>query len=144
MSAIELPATAPPPPAGRIGRRLPSSRGGMAWLAVLVIVGALLAVQFGRQVYANWEMGQRADELAAQIAAYEAENTELQAELDYLESDAYVGAEARRLSNVGARGEEALIIPPGAEAPIPNDLVVTEPRQSLLEQWVRLFFGPGD
>jgi cell division protein FtsB len=138
---MELPATATPPPAGRIGRRMPSSRGGLAWLAVLVIIGALLVVQFGRQVYANWEMGQRADELAAQIAGYEAENAQLQAELDYLESDAFVGAEARRLANVGVRGEEALIIPPGAEAPVPADLVAAAPRQPLLEQWLALFFG---
>jgi cell division protein FtsB len=141
MSAMEIPATATPPRQGRIGRRMPSSRGGLAWLAVLIIIGALLALQFGRQVYANWEMGQRADELAAQISAYEAENAQLQAELDYLESNAFVGAEARRLANVGARGEEALIIPRGAEAPLPPELVPTVEEVPLLEQWLRLFFG---
>ncbi len=116
----------------------------MAWLAVLIIIGALLALQFGRQVYANWAMGQRAEELSAEIAAYEAENGELQAELDYLESDAYVGAEARRLANVGAIGEKALIIPQGAEAPLPDELASAEEQQPLLEQWWSLFFGPSN
>lgn len=122
--------------------RLPASRGGIAWLVVVVIVGTLLAVQFGRQVYANWEIGQEAARLQAQIAAVEAENAQLQAELEYLRSDAYVSAEARRLQNVGTAGDQVLIIPPGAEAPLPQALTEVEPRKPLLQQWWDLFFGP--
>lgn len=123
--------------------RLPASRGGLAWLGVLVIVGMLLAVQFGRQVYANWEIGQRAAAIEAEIAAVEVENVELQRELDYLRSKAYISAEARRLANLGAPGEEALIIPPGAEEPLPADLAAAlAPPKPLLEQWLDLFFGP--
>jgi len=116
----------------------------MAWLAVLLIVGAFLAVQFGRQVYANWEIGQQASAIQAEIAAVEAENARLQAELDYLNSDAYLSQEARRLTNVGAPGEQVLIIPPGAEAPLPDELSTVEPPPPLLEQWVEFFFGPSD
>ncbi len=115
----------------------------MAWLVVLLIVGALLAVQFGRQVYANWESGQRSAELAAQIAAIEAENALLQAELDYLESDAFIGVEARRLGDVGERGEGVLIVPPGAEAPLPEELAAAQLPEPLLAQWFDLFFGTG-
>lgn len=111
-------------------------------MIVVLIVGTLLAVQFGRQVYANWEIGQRAAEIEAQIAAVDAENAQLQAELDYLRSDAYVSAEARRLANLGAAGEQVLIIPPGAEEPLPEELSAVEPPKPLLEQWVELFFGP--
>jgi cell division protein FtsB len=111
-------------------------------MIVLLIVGTLLAVQFGRQVYANWEIGQRAAEIEAQIAAVDAENAQLQAELDYLRSDAYVSAEARRLANLGTAGEQVLIIPPGAEEPLPEELSAVEPPKPLLEQWVQLFFGP--
>ena len=124
--------------------RLPASRGGVAWLIVLLIIGTLLAVQFGRQVYTNWEIGQQAARIEAQIAAVEAENTQLQAELEYLRSDAYVSAEARRLANLGAPGERVLIIPPGAEAPLPEALTALEPPKPMLEQWVELFFGPRD
>ena len=146
MTVLDATAADPPRPARspKPRWRLPASRGGVAWLAVLVIVGAFLAVQFGRQVYANWEIGQREAALQAEIAAVEAENVRLQAELDYLNSDAYLSQEARRLTNVGAPGEQVLIIPPGAEAPLPEDLTAVEPPRPLLEQWIELFFGAPD
>jgi cell division protein FtsB len=141
MTGLDLSADASRrPPMRRV--RLPASRGGMAWLAVLVIVGTLLAVQFGRQVYANWQIGQRAEAIQAEIAATEEENARLEEELDYLRSDAYLSAEARRLANLGLPGERVLIIPPGAEAPLPEALAALEAPKPLLEQWVDLFFGP--
>jgi cell division protein FtsB len=136
-------APQPAPPRQRSRWRLPASRGGVAWLVVLLIVGTLLAVQFGRQVYANWEIGQEAARIEAQIAAVDAENAQLQAELDYLRSDAYVSAEARRLANLGNPGDQVLIIPPGAEAPLPEELTAVEPPRPMLEQWFELFFGRG-
>jgi cell division protein FtsB len=140
MTGLDLSADASRRPMRRV--RLPASRGGMAWLVVLVIVGTLLAVQFGRQVYANWQIGQRAEAIQAEIAATEEENTRLEEELDYLRSDAYLSAEARRLANLGLPGERVLIIPPGAEAPLPEALAALEAPKPLLEQWVDLFFGP--
>ena len=143
MTGMELPADANRrPPLRRV--RLPASRGGLAWLAVLLIVGVLLAVQFGRQIYANWEIGQRAAQLEVDISAIDLENLRLEQELDYLLSDAYVSAEARRLANLGLPGEKVLIIPPGAEAPLPAELAALEAPKPLLEQWVELFFGPSN
>ncbi len=123
---------------------MPASRGGMAWMAVVVIIGIFVAVQFGRQVYAAWESGQQVEAIQAEIAAVEAENEALRRELDYLQSDAYISSEARRLANLGLPGEEVLIIPPGAEAPLPESLTVPVETKPLLEQWVELFFGPSD
>lgn len=142
MTGIDLPASPPRPAARRPRLRLPASRGGLAWMVVVVIIGILLAVQFGRQVYANWAIGQRADAIEAEIRAVEAENLELRRELEYLRSDAYVSAEARRLANLGAPGEQVLIIPPGAEQPLPEELAASFARpKPLLEQWLDLFFG---
>lgn len=143
MTGIDASAQAPRPATSRPRLRLPATRGGVAWMVVVVIVGVLVAVQFGRQVHANWEIGQRAATIEAQIAAVEAENAALQRELDYLDSDAYISAEARRLANLGASGEQVLIIPPGAEAPLPEALAAEfVPPKPLLEQWLDLFFGP--
>lgn len=144
MTGTELAASPEAPRPYRRRIRLPATRGGLAWMAVLLIVGTLLTVQFGRQVYANWQIGQRAAAIEAQIAEVEAENLALQAELDYLRSDAYVSAEARRLANLGAPGERVLIIPPGAEAPLPEAILALEQPKPMLEQWVELFFGAAD
>jgi cell division protein FtsB len=143
MTGIDVPASPPRPTPSGPRVRLPASRGGIAWLIVLLILGGFLAVQFGRQVYANWQIGQRAEAVRAEIAAVEAENAELEQELDYLNSDAWIGTEARRLSNMGAAGEQVLIIPEGAEEPLPVALnVSTQPSRPLLEQWFDLFFAP--
>ncbi len=140
MTGIDV-ADAPPPAIRRRRLQLPASRGGLAWLLVLVLIGAFLTLQFGRQVYTNWEMGQRAAAVAAEIRALEEQNAELAAELDYLRSDAFVGAEARRLENLGTDGEKILIIPPGAEEPLPEELTALEPPKPMLQQWLDLFFG---
>jgi len=140
MTGIDV-ADAPPPAIRRRRVTLPASRGGLAWLLVVVIVGCILAVQFGRQIYASWEMGQRARAIEAQIVDLEAENEQLAAELDYLRSDAFVDAEARRLENLGRAGEEILIIPPGAEEPLPEELTAVEPPRPVLQQWIDLFFS---
>jgi cell division protein FtsB len=142
MTGIDLAADTAQPPPSRRRWRLPASRRGIAWMVVVTIIGVLLAVQFGRQVYANWEIGQRAVALDAQIAEVEAENAELRRELGYLQSEAYISAEARRLANLGATGEQVLIIPPGAEEPLPEELsAAANPPKPLLEQWVDLFFA---
>ena len=143
MTGMELaPEAAPPAPEmPRRRLRLPASRQGMTWLVVLLAVGILLAVQFGRQVYLNWESGQRAAALEEKIADVEAANDRLEQELAYLRSDAYLSAEARRLTNLGLPGEQVLIIPPGAEEPLPADLANVEPAKPLLQQWLELFFG---
>lgn len=113
-------------------------------MAVVLIIGAFLAVQFGRQIYTNWEIGQRANEIRAEIAALETSNTDLRRELQYLKSGAYISAEARRLANLGIPGEEVLIIPLGAEEPLPEKLAAGPAPDLLLEQWVELFFGASD
>ena len=140
MTGLDV-ADAPPPAIRRRRFQLPASRGGLAWLFVLIIIGAFLALQFGRQVYTNWQMGQQAQAIEARISDLEAENAELAAELEYLRSDAFVGAEARRLENLGTDGEEILIIPPGAEEPLPEELTAVEPPKPMLQQWLDLFFG---
>ena len=139
---MDLSARAPTPRRRRSGYTLPASRGGLAWLAILLLVGSFVAFQVGREVYASWSIGQDADRIRAEIAAMAEENAELQRELDYLQSDAYISAEARKLLNLGWWNERVLIIPPGAAAGLPPALRDRqEPPAPLLEQWLDLFFG---
>jgi cell division protein FtsB len=143
MTSLELPAPRRTPPERPIRVRIPASRGGIAWIAVLLIIGIFLAVQVGRQVYVNWSTGQEADAIRAEITAMEAHNDALRQELAYLQSKAFLSAEARRLLNLGLAGEHVLIIPPGAEAALPPALR-DKPADSKapIEQWMDLFFGP--
>jgi cell division protein FtsB len=142
MTGIDLSAPSPTPRRRRSGYTLPASRGGLAWLAVLLLVGAFVAFQLGREVYASWSIGQEAARVRAEIAAMAEQNQQLQRELQYLQSDAYISAEARKLLNLGYSGERVLIIPPGSEASLPEVLQEPEaPPAPLLEQWLDLFFG---
>lgn len=114
----------------------------MAWLAVLLVIGTFVAFQVGRQVYASWSIGQEAARVRAEITAMAEQNIELQRELDYLQSDAYISAEARKLLNLGNWNERVLIIPPGSEAQLPPAQTGEHvPPAPLLEQWLDLFFG---
>ena len=123
--------------------RISASRGGLAWIAVLLIIGTFLAVQVGRQVYASWSIGQEADAIRVDIANMQARNEALRRELAYLQSRAFLSAEARRLLNMGLPGEHVLIIPPGQEAPLPLTVNAERPAaKAPLEQWLELFFGP--
>ena len=143
MTSLELPAPRRTPPERPIRVRIPASRGGIAWIAVLLIIGTFLAVQVGRQVYTNWSTGQEADAIRAEITAMEAHNAALRQELAYLQSKAFLSAEARRLLNLGLAGEHVLIIPPGAETALPPALR-DHPADSKppIEEWLDLFFGP--
>jgi len=113
-------------------------------LVSLIVVGAVALVAFnvGRQAFVGWSIGQQADSLEAQVAAAEAENVALQRQLKYLQSDAYVTAEARRLRNLGYPGEEILFIPPGAAVPAPTTpYEAPVDNRPMLERWIELFFG---
>jgi cell division protein FtsB len=142
MTGIDLSAPRPAPRRRRSRYTLPASRGGLAWLAVVLLLGAFVTFQVGRQVYASWSIGQEADRIRAEIADVAQQNAQLQRELEYLQSDAYVSVEARKLLNLGALNERVLIIPPGAEAKLPAALQEKrKPPAPLLEQWLDLFFG---
>jgi cell division protein FtsB len=144
MTGAHAPAAhraSPPAP-----RPLRAPRLRRRTLIALLIIGAVALVAFnvGRQAFVGWSVGQQADSLDAQVVAAEAENAALQRQLEYLQSDAYVTAEARRLRNLGYPGEQILIIPPGATVPAPpTSQAATERDGPMLERWIEIFFGPG-
>jgi len=142
MTSAEIHAPRGAPPERPVRVRVPASRGGIAWIAVLLIIGIFLTVQVGRQVYASWSIGQQADGIRTQITQMQARNEALRQELAYLQSTAFLSAEARHLLNLGLPGEHVLIIPPGAEAPLPAAVGANlPPLKPPLEQWLELFFG---
>ena len=141
MTSLELPAKRRRPPDRPLRVRIPASRGGLAWIAVLLIIGTFLAVQVGRQVYTSWSIGQ-GPMRSAPRSPPEAHNEALREELAFLQSKGFVSAETSPVEPWPA-GEHVLIIPPGAEAALPpalrEEAAAAKPP---LEQWLELFFGP--
>jgi cell division protein FtsB len=141
-----LPATAIPRRPSAAPPRLRVPRPSRRLFTVLAVIGvvALVALNVGRQAFVGWTTDQQAEQLAAQVAAAEAQNAAFQRQLDYLQSDAYVTAEARRLGNLGYPGEQVLIIPAGAAVPAPATSYPTKAEERpMLERWLTLFFGDG-
>lgn len=142
MTSLDASASAPARRSRRPRFQLPTTGNRLGWMVVLVVVGLFLAVQVGREVYQNWQITQQAEAARVEIAQMEARNEELRAELEYLQSDAYISSEARALTSIGTGDEHLLIIPEGAEAPLPPELAPPVPApKPLLEQWLDLFFG---
>jgi cell division protein FtsB len=129
------------PPARRPSLRLRPRRKTLIALMVAGVV-AIVAFNVGRQACVGWSIEQQATDLQAQVEAAEAENAALQRQLEYLRSDAYVTAEARRLRTVGYPGEQVLVIPPGAavQAPLSTTPAPVDDTP-MLERWLTLFFG---
>ena len=124
--------------------RLPRLRRRTLTALIVVGVVGLVAFNVGRQAFVGWSIGEQAADLEATVAAAEAENAALQRQLEYLQSDAYVTAEARRLGNLGYPGEQVLIIPAGAVVPAPAPSVETPTdERTMLERWVDLLVGSG-
>jgi cell division protein FtsB len=110
-------------------------------LAVVAVIG-IIALNVGRQSFLGWSVEQQAADLQAQVEAAQAENAALERYVEYLQSDAYVTAEARRLRNLGYAGEQVLIIPAGAAIPVPNaETQAPAEAKPLLERWLELFFA---
>jgi len=136
--AERQPLPAAPPPV-----RLPRFR--RRWLWTLIIIGAVILVAFnvGRQAFTGWAIDGQAAALEAQVAAAEAENAALQRQLEYLQSDAYVTLEARRLRTLGYPGEHVLILPPTTGiADGAGPAQATADDRPMIERWLELFVGP--
>ena len=129
------------PPARRPSLRPHLRRKTLIALMVAGVV-AIVAFNVGRQAFVGWSIDQQATDLQAQVEAAEAENAALQRQLEYLQSDAYVTVEARRLRTIGYPGEQVLVIPPGAAVQAPA-IAATAPADNtpMLERWLNLFFG---
>lgn len=142
MTTIDASASKPASRPRRPRFQLPASRNRLGWTAVLVVIGLFLAIQVGREVYTSWQITEQAEQARLEIAQMEARNEALREELAYLQSDAYISSQARALTGIGVPDEHLLIIPEGAEAPLPPELAPPAPApKPLLEQWLDLFFG---
>jgi cell division protein FtsB len=116
------------------------SRGRIAAVAAGAIA-LLLAVGTGRAINRNRQVRAELVELQQRIQRYRAENQELAQNLDYLSSDAFVAAEARRSLGLGLPGEQPVVVVPQSEAAASLAAGQQQSSPSLASLWWRYFFG---
>jgi len=137
-----------PVPEKKPSTPLPRPQGGglqVVFIAILAI-SLLLAVNFSGRIAAGQQIEGRKGQLDRTIATLEAQATAYQAELNYVNSNAFVEKWARKEGRM-VKGEEMLVVPvPGPSTPPPlatSVLVVnTDPSQEShnWSLWWQLFF----
>jgi hypothetical protein len=125
----------------------PISRRRVALIAA-GLVAAWLLVAFGRQVGDASAASNRAEELRAANAQLRSDVAALQADLGRVQSDQFVGVEARAYG-VGKRHEipftlaaDAPSLPPDAPGSASLRIGAEPDGSSPLEAWLDLLFGP--
>ena len=114
------------------------------------LVGVWIILVFARQVGDATTAANRATQLAADNAALAAEVESLQAEVDAITKPAHVSLAARAYQ-LGAPKEIAFTLDPSVPAPLDGApgsasvrLGAASDRQTPLESWLSLLFGPAN
>jgi cell division protein FtsB len=125
------------------------SRRHVGWLAA-GLISVWIVVIFARQVGDASAAATRATQLATDNAALAAEVQALENEVALIVKPAYVGQQARAYRFGGAR-EIPFTLDPSVPAPVDGApgsasvrLGAQQSRQTPLESWLSLLFGPGN
>jgi cell division protein FtsB len=125
------------------------TRRRIGW-ASAALVAVWIVILFARQVGDAQAAANQAVQLAADNAALADEVRALQGELDLIVKPQYVGLEARA-HRLGNPREIAFTLDPSVSAPVDGApgsasvrLGATTDRQTPLDSWLSLLFGPAD
>jgi hypothetical protein len=125
------------------------TRRRVGW-ATAALVAAWIVVLFARQVGDAQAASNQAVQLASDNAALSDEVSSLQSELDLIVRPQYVGLEARA-HRFGSPREIPFTLDPSVAAPVDGApgsasarLGAATDRQTPLESWLSLLFGPSD
>ena len=125
------------------------TRRRVGWAAA-VLVAAWIVVLFARQVGDAQAAANQAVQLASDNAALSDEVSSLQSELDLIVRPQYVGLEARA-HRFGSPREIPFTLDPSVAAPVDGApgsasarLGAANDRQTPLDSWLSLLFGPSD
>jgi cell division protein FtsL len=117
-------------------------------IVVVCVVSVYFVVGFYGKTLESYRIGQRAAQVQREVGALEARNRELQAQVAYLSTDAYVETAARDKLGLVKPGDQALIVLP--EKPevawVEGPPATPESGRALAEfghvaDWLALFFG---
>jgi len=122
--------------------RIGGSRGGIIEAVkakilniIILIVGGLIIFNLASNIIHLWQKGGRLTEENLQLEELRARNSELETQLEYVQSEEFIEKKARENLGLAKQGEEVWILPPISvnspedNTPIPN-----------WRQWWELFF----
>lgn len=110
-------------------------------LVVVVWIGITTLSVIGR----NYELQQEVDQLTQDIALLKLQNQELEFQIAYYQTDAFVDKEARDKLGLAGTGEQVVIFPdkipqePGAEKSTTTQKLPASPASNI-EQWLYFLF----
>jgi cell division protein FtsB len=111
---------------------------------------AVLCVDFGRKALDNYNNQRQVEWLRQQVKAEQDTNQELQATLEYVESDAYVEEAARESLGLVKPGEVPVVVVHQAESPVSTTSeggTAVDGGDELMpywQQWSQLLLGPAE
>jgi cell division protein DivIC len=115
-------------------------------IAIFTLV-AILMVDFGRKALDSYQVQRQVEWLRQQVAVEQETNEELQEQLAYVSSDAYVEKIARERLKLVQPGESAVVvIPQSVETPVataegPEPGAPAEEQLPYWQQWADLLLG---
>lgn len=125
--------------------RIPRLDKQQAVFAVVLILLVYLGVSTLGVIAKNYRLQQQVDELTAQNEILRLQNQQLEYEITYFQTDAFVELEAREKLGLQAPGEKVVIFPdrvPGpAKPPEPEpELSIEETVVDNMKQWLYFLF----
>lgn len=119
-------------------------RRSAATFALLIVVGLGLVLIFAGTLSRSSDLGGEAAARRAEFAALSQRVADGRAEVEFLETEAFVDQVARSIG-WGSRGERAFALSPNAPSPAPIVPLGSEPVGAVevapLEAWLELLFG---
>lgn len=126
------------------GRRRPLRGGRAAGLVFGLFVAGGLVIIFGGTLARSTDVEAEAARLRAEVQLLEARVAAGEAEIEFLEGEAFLLQQARQ-EGYGERGETAFALPPDAPSPAPLPSIGSgargETRRAPFDAWMALLFG---
>ena len=117
---------------------------------VIAVVGVLLVVWLGynttKVILRNYELTQKIEDLENEIAVLQLENQNLEFQIGYFQTDAYLELEARDKLTKVADGEKLLVLPDGRYDSLQTESLPGQSTQELeavsnFKAWVEFLVG---
>ena len=107
---------------------------------IIIVVGALLILNFSRDILKLLKAGDRLKEAEEKVTRLEKEHQALQEKREFYASEEFVEQEARNKLNMARPGETIVILPPNVKEILGHSDRPQAPDIPNWQKWWKLFF----